>query len=135
MQIIKKTVLPVLLSTIWISLSEFLRNEFILKNYWVDHYRSLGLEFASEPINGMVWGLWSLTFSIVLFILLKRFNLKESFVLGWTIGFVLMWLVVGNMQVLPFELLYFAIPASLLEVIVALLIIKKITKAGVSGKS
>jgi hypothetical protein len=53
---IKKTFLPVLLATIWISISEFVRNEFLLKAYWTDHYESMGLVFPSEPINGAVLG-------------------------------------------------------------------------------
>lgn len=124
----KNTILPILLSTTWVSISEFVRNEFLLKNYWTEHYEDLGMTFASEPINGAVWGIWALTFSIVLFVLIKRFSLTETFILGWVIGFVLMWLVVGNMQVLPFDILFFAIPASLLEVFLAALIIKKLSK-------
>jgi hypothetical protein len=38
-----------------------------------------------------------------------------------------MWLVVGNMGVLPFGILYFAIPLSLLEVFLATLIIVKLS--------
>lgn len=124
----KNTILPILLSTTWVSISEFVRNEFLLKNYWTEHYEDLGMTFASEPINGAVWGIWALTFSIVLFVLIKRFSLTETFILGWVIGFVLMWLLVGNMQVLPFDILFFAIPASLLEVFLAALIIKKLSK-------
>ena len=124
----KNTILPILLSTIWISISEFVRNEFLLKEYWTEHYEQLGLTFASEPINGAVWGIWALTFSIVLFLLLKRFSLSETLILGWIIGFVLMWLVVGNMQVLPFGILFFAIPASILEVFLAAFIMSKLSK-------
>lgn len=40
-------------------------------------------------------------------------------------GFVLMWLVIGNMAVLPFGILPVAIPLSALEVIVAAFIIFK----------
>ena len=64
MKTVKQTILPILLATIWISISEFARNEFLLKSYWKDHYQSLGLVFPSEPINGAAWGLWSLCFAI-----------------------------------------------------------------------
>lgn len=123
----KKNIIAVLLATIWISISEFIRNEFLFKSYWVDHYDAMGLTFPSEPINGAVWGIWSLCFAVLLFILLKRFSLKETIAIGWFAGFILMWLVTGNMGVLPFGLLAFAIPLSILEVWVAGLIIKKLT--------
>lgn len=60
MNMLKKTFLPVLLSTNWISISEFLRNEVLFKSYWTEHYAGLGMPFPSEPINGAIWGLWSL---------------------------------------------------------------------------
>ena len=127
MEIIKKTILPILLTTIWISVSEFMRNEFLLKSYWTEHYENLGLVFPSEPINGAIWGLWSLCFATVIFIISKKFTLLQTALISWFLGFVLMWLVVGNMNVLPFGILPFAIPLSLLEAFLASLIIKKLS--------
>ncbi len=122
---IKKTVLPVLLATIWISISEFVRNEFLLKTYWTDHYQQLGLVFPAEPVNGAIWGLWSLLFAIAIYIISKKFTLIESTLFSWFIGFVLMWVVLGNLHVLPWAILYLAIPLSLLETFLASYIIKK----------
>jgi hypothetical protein len=122
----KNTILPVLASGIWISISEFVRNEFILKSFWLEHYQSMGLQFPGEPINGAIWGLWSMVYAIVIFILSKRFNLLESFGLSWIIGFVMMWLVIGNLGVLPFGLLFIAIPLSLLESYLACFNVKKL---------
>jgi len=123
----KKAVLPILLSTIWISISEFARNEFIVKSYWTSHYEKLGLVFPSEPINGAVWGIWSLCFAISIFIIAKKFSLIQTTFLSWFVGFVLMWVVTWNMGVLPTGLLLFAVPLSILESFVASLIIKKIS--------
>lgn len=122
----KKAILPILLSTIWISISEFVRNELLFKSYWVDHYNSLGLVFPSEPINGAMWGVWSLAFAISIYIVSKKFSLLQTFLLMWVVGFVMMWIVIGNMGVLPFSLLLFAVPLSLLEVFLAVLIVKKL---------
>ncbi len=49
-------------------------------------------------------------------------------------AFVMMWLVIGNLSVLPYGLLVYAIPLSILESFIATLIIntfkiKEITKA------
>jgi len=123
----KKTILPILLATIWISISEFVRNQFLLNEFWVNHYKMLGLTFPSEPINGAIWGVWSLCFAIVIFIIAKKFNLIETTLFSWFIGFVLMWLVIGNLNVLPFGILYLAIPLSILESFVATFIIKKLS--------
>ena len=127
MKLLKKYLFPILLSTIWISVSEFARNEFLVKSYWVDHYQKLGLVFPSDPINGALWGLWSLLFAISIFIFSRRFNLIETTFLSWFVGFVLMWVVIGNMGVLPVGILFIAVPLSLLESFVAVFIIKKLS--------
>ncbi len=123
----KKTILPILLATIWISISEFVRNTFLLHNYWTEHYQSLGLTFPEQPINGAVWGVWSLCFAIGIYIISRKFSLMETTFLSWFVGFVFMWLVVGNMGVLPFGILPIAIPLSLLEAFLATFIIFKLS--------
>ena len=124
----KKTILPIFLVTIWISLSEFVRNELLFKSYWIDHYQKLGLVFPSEPINGAMWGLWSLLFAIAIYFISKKFSLIQTTLLAWLVGFVLMWVVIGNLGVLPYGLLLFAIPLSLLESFVAAYIMKRLMK-------
>jgi hypothetical protein len=123
---LKKTIIPILLATIWISISEFVRNEFLVNSYWVHHYGQLGLVFPSEPINGAVWGIWSLLFAISIFLIAKKFSLIETTLLSWLVGFVLMWVVIGNLNVLPYGILIYAIPLSLLETFVATFIINKL---------
>ena len=123
----KKTVLPILLATIWISVSEFVRNEFIAKSYWTGHYEKLNLVFPAEPINGAIWGVWSLLFAIAIFIISKKFSLLQTTFLSWFVGFVMMWVVAWNLGVLPVGILIIAVPLSLLEAFVASFIIKKLS--------
>lgn len=120
--------MPILLSTIWISVSEFVRNEFILKSYWIEHYSNLGLTFPSKPVNGAIWGIWSLVYAITIFIISKKFSLIQTTLISWLFGFVMMWLVIGNMNVLPYEILWFATPLSFLEAFIASLICKNLFK-------
>jgi len=124
MKLIKGTILPILVATIWISLSEFVRNEFFLKTFWVQHYANLGFVFPSKPINGAFWGLWSLFFAVTVFILAKKFSLVQTTILSWFAAFVMMWVAIGNLGVLPYGLLVYAIPLSILESFVASLIVK-----------
>jgi hypothetical protein len=120
---IKKTVLPILLAAVWISISEFVRNTFILHRYWTEHYQNSGLTFPELPVNGVVWGIWSLCFSAAIFIFSKKYTMVQTTFLSWFVGFVFMWLVIGNLGVLPFGILPFAIPLSLLEAFLATYII------------
>ena len=128
MKYLKKTISPVLLATIWISVSEFVRNELLVKTYWTDHYNNLGLVFPSEPINGAAWGIWSSLFAIAIYIISQKFSLIQTTFLSWFMGFVLMWVVVWNMNVLPDGILIIAGPLSVFEAFVATFIIKKLSE-------
>lgn len=126
MKTLKKTIFPVLLATVWISISEFVRNEFLFKSYWTDHYANLDLVFPDEPVNGAVWGLWSLLFAIFIFVLNKKFSLAGTTLVAWFVAFVLMWVATWNLGVFPLNILWFAVPLSLLEAFVAAWMIRKL---------
>jgi hypothetical protein len=128
---LKKVIFPILSATVWMSISEFARNQLILKSYWIGKYKSLGLTFPSELINGAVWGLWSFLFAITIFVISKKFSLLHTTLLSWFVGFVLMWTVTWNLGVLPNGILFIAAPLSLLESFLASFIIKKLTKTAV----
>ena len=117
----------IIAATAWVAVSEFARNELVFKSSWVDHYASLGLDFPDAPINGAVWGIWSLVFAALVWVISRRFRLVETAAIAWVAGFVLMWLVVGNLAVLPFRLLWFAVPLSILEAGVATLIVRRLS--------
>lgn len=119
MKFLRTTVLPVLLTTTWISLSEFVRNQFLLKSYWTRHYAELGLVFPARPVNGALWGLWSLLFAVAVFIISRRFSFLHTALVSWFVGFALMWVVIGNLGVFPVGLLWAAVPLSLVEAFLA----------------
>jgi hypothetical protein len=64
---------------------------------------------------------------MAIFIISKKFSLVQTALISWFVGFVMMWIVIGNLGVLPFGLLPYAIPLSLIESFVAAWIIKKLT--------
>src|SRR5208283_1296731 len=101
---LKKTIVPVLTSTIWISISEFVRNEVLFKSVWVKHYYELGLTFPSEPVNGAVWGIWSMLFAVAIFFIAQKFTTIQTTFLSWFMAFVMMWVTVGNLGVLPYPI-------------------------------
>jgi len=126
MYLIKRLVLPIFLAAIWICLSEFFRNQFLCLPLWLDHYKHLGLSFPQSPLNGAIWGVWSICFAIGIYAISRKYNWIQTGLLAWLFAFVLMWLSLGNLSVLPYKLLYYAIPLSLVEAFVASLIIDKV---------
>lgn len=128
MKWLKVNVLPVAVATIWITISEFLRNQVLLKYFWTGHYGRIGLIFPSEPVNGALWVFWSLLFAISIFIMLKKFTVIQTTLLAWLTGFAMMWVVTYNLGVLPTGIFYLAVPLSFLEAVIAALILRKMGK-------
>ncbi len=122
----KKAFFAILLSSVWVSGSEFLRNELLFKSYWLDHFSGLGLIFPSDLINGAIWGIWSIFMASMIFIFSRKFSLWKTTAISWISFFIMMWLVIGNLGVLPWRLLWIAVPWSILEVILATFISMKV---------
>lgn len=122
----KKFLLAVLLAGIWVNISEFVRNELLIKNLWLDGFKQLGLNFPSAPVNGAVWGTWAFILVTVLAVLTTKFDALKSTLIAWVLGFVLFWLAFWNLGFLPRGLLVWAVPWSFIEVYIAALICKKI---------
>jgi hypothetical protein len=126
--IMKRMVLAALAAGIWINVSEFVRNELLFKHHWVAQYEALGLEFPSTPVNGALWALWGFIFAACIVTVRRRTTCAGTIALCWTLGFVLMWIVIGNLNVLPVALLPIAVPWSLAEVVLAVVLAQWIMK-------
>lgn len=124
-----KTLLAIFLATAWISVSEFFRNQFLLAGEWTSHYAQIGLVFPAKPVNGAVWGIWALVFASLIHAVGKKCSLVETTAFAWVSGFVMMWLVIGNLGVLPFGILVWAIPLSMIESFGAAWIVKRFNSA------
>lgn len=122
----KKKILSIIIAWTWITTSEFIRNEIIFKEYWVNKFNSIGLKFETLPINGILWVVWSFGLAYLIYKLMQKFSFKETIFLAWLPSFMMMWITVYNLQVLPLKILIFAIPLSLIEIFIALIIIKKL---------
>lgn len=126
---VTRPIWAILTTGLWLNTSLFLRNEILFKHLWVEHYRSLGLEFPSTALNGLVWLTWGFLFSGCIVVIQRRFGFWGAVLLSWTMGFVLMEIPVANLGVMPFALLPVAIPWSLAEVAVAVVIARVMTGA------
>ena len=125
-----RNIMAVILTGIWVNASEFFRNEVLLKTYWIDHYRSLGMTFPSEPLNGMIWVAWGFLFAIAIYVISRKFNLIQTTLISWFMAFVLMWVVTWNLNVLPSAILIYAVPLSLLEAFIGSYICIKMSPNG-----
>jgi hypothetical protein len=121
----KNPIFKIILAGLWITISEFLRNEILFKSYWINHFSARGMQFTTTSLNGVLWMLWSFILAFVIYRMLQRLCFWEVFGLSWLSAFLMMWIVIFNLQVLPVKLLIFAVPLSMLEIVLAEVILRK----------
>jgi hypothetical protein len=124
-----KTILPILLTGIWINVSETIRWIFLVKSQWIEHYQKMNLVFPTEPVNGMTWMIWGFLLAISIFIISRKFNLIQTTLISWFLAFIMLWMVLWNIAVFPINIIWIVVPLSLLEVFVGTLICRKISPA------
>jgi len=129
MKIFKQIILPILIIGIWINISETIRWIFLVEPYWIEQYQKLNITFPDEPVNMIVWMIWGFCFATAMYILSKKFNLFQTTIFSWFGAFVMMWLIVWNVGVLPTGMLWFNIPLSLLETFIGAFICTKFFKS------
>jgi len=125
MKIFKQVVIPILITGIWINISETIRWIFLIEPYWVEQYEKLNITFPNEKINMIVWMIWGFLFAITIFILSKKYSLFQTTIFSWFVAFVMMWVIVWNIGILPTGMLWFNVPLSLLETFIGTYICKR----------
>lgn len=124
---LKKTLLPILLTEIWINLSETIRWVFLIKSYWIEHYEKLGLVYSEKPINLIIWMIWGFLLATLIFILTKKFTVFHTTLLVWFSVFIMMWIVVWNIGILPVDMLWYNAPISFVEIFIGAMICRKLS--------
>ena len=127
---LKRTILAILVTGIWINVSETIRWMAVIESHWIERYQELNLVFPNETINMIAWMIWGFLFATAIFILSRKFNLLQTTFLSWFMAFAMMWVVVWNVGVLPTGMLWLNIPLSLLEAFVGAFICIRFFKAG-----
>lgn len=124
----KRIIISILITGIWINLSESIRWIFLIKPFWIEKYQELNIAFPDENVNMIAWMIWGFFYAATIFILSKKFNLLQTTFLSWFIAFAMMWIVVWNVGILPTGMLWFNIPLSLIETFIGAFICIKYFK-------
>lgn len=124
----RRPVLAVALAGVWVNLCEFARNQVLFSPQWQGHYRDMGLVFPAQPVNAVLWMIWAFMFAGAAFAISRRFGLWQTTFLAWFMGFVMMWVAIWNLSVLPPGILPIAVPFSFIEALGAAFICRKLAK-------
>ena len=126
--IVRNSFISVVSAGIWINLCEFIRNELLFKYKWVEHFASMGLVFPSETLNNVMWVIWGFSIAFLVWLISRRFSIAATFGIVWFACIFLMWIVTWNLSVLPLNVLWWALPLSMVEVYGAVLITRFLSK-------
>ena len=122
MAIKAKTGWQVLLVAIWINFSGSVRWMLFARPRFEALYKGMGLEYPHTPLINILWVLWGVLAAVLVVFLSKKFTSLHTMVLSWLVVFAMTWIVLWNSAVLPLDLLWIAVPWSLFEIFVAVLI-------------
>jgi uncharacterized membrane protein len=125
MAIKAKTGWQVLLVAIWINFSGTVRWMLFAKKKFDALYKGRGLDFPNALANNILWILWGVLAAVLVVSLSKKFSMLHTFSLSYLAAFAMHWIVLWNAAVLPLDLLWIAVPWSLVEVFIAALIANK----------
>ena len=124
----EKTILPIILIGLWINISITIGWMLILEGYWIEKYQSLNLVFPTGLINNITWMIWGFMLATIIFIISKKFSLWQTTFLAWFVAFIMMWVIVWNVGILPTGMLLFNIPNTLFITFIGALICKRVAK-------
>ncbi len=120
--------LAVVVAGFWVGMCEFVRNQLLLLPQWQTHYRNMGLAFPSQPVNAMLWVVWSFLLAGTAFAISRRFGLWQTTFIAWAMAFVMMWVVIWNLSVLPVGIMPIAVPFSFIEALGAAFLCRRLAR-------
>jgi hypothetical protein len=125
-----RSVRQILVVALWINLSETVRRLLFAKPSVDAHFQAMGLTLPNQPANNLLWMLWGAMLAVLVVVLAEKLSLAHTAVLSWVVTYVMTWIVLWNFACLPLDLLWVAVPWTLLHSFVAALIAKKLQGGG-----
>jgi len=124
MENLKKAIWKILLVSIWINIFETLRWMLFAKPEIDMHFKAANLVLPNEPINNLLWLIWGIIIAVMIFIVSKKFKVLQTTFIVWITVYVMHWIALWNMAVLPLNILWLAVPLTFINVLVGALISK-----------
>jgi len=121
----KKAIWQILLVSLWINIFETLRWMLFARPYIDMHFKAANLVLPNEPVNNILWLIWGIIIAVMIFIISKKFKVLQTTFIVWITVYVMHWIALWNMAVLPINILWLAVPLTFINVLVGALICTK----------
>jgi len=120
----KKAIWQIIIVSIWINIAETLRWVFFTKDYFIKHYQNMHLVLPFGPLYLVLWLIWGILLSVMIFIISKKFTILQTTFIIWLMAFFMVWITLFNMNALPVSILWLVVPLSFISILVGVLISK-----------
>jgi hypothetical protein len=120
----KKAIWQIIIVSIWINIAETLRWVFFTKDYFIKHYQDMNLVLPFGPLYLVLWLIWGILLSVMIFIISKKFTILQTTFIIWLMAFFMVWITLFNMNALPVSILWLVVPLSFISILVGVLISK-----------
>jgi hypothetical protein len=117
-----KAIWQIFLVSIWINIFETLRWMLFAKPEIDMHFKAANIVLPNEPINNLLWLIWGIIIAVMIFIVSKKFKVLQTTFIVWITVYVMNWIALWNMAVLPINILWLAVPLTFINVLAGALI-------------
>jgi hypothetical protein len=86
------------------------------------YFKEANLVLPNEPINNILWMVWGIIIAVMIFIISNKFKVLQTTFIVWIAVYVMHWIALWNMAVLPINILWLAVPLTFINVLIGVLI-------------
>ncbi len=118
------TIWQIIIISIWINLAETLRWILFAKPYFINHFQNRNIEPPGGPLYLIIWIVWGILLSLIIFIISKKFSLLKSTLIIWFAVFSGIWIMLFNLKVITIPILLILMSFCFMEIFIGTLISK-----------
>ena len=123
-----KTIWLVIIIIIWINIAETLRWVLFEKPYFIKHFINRNIEPPGGPLYIIIWFVWGILISVIIFNISKKFSLLKSTLIIWFTIFSGIWIMLFNLKVITISILLILMSFCFIEILIGVLISKHFYK-------
>ena len=119
-----KTIWLVIIISIWINIAETLRWILFAKPYFIKHFINRNIEPPGGALYLIIWFVWGILISVIIFFISKKFSLLKSTLIIWFAVFSGIWIMLFNLNVITVPILLILMSFCFVEILIGVLISK-----------
>lgn len=119
-----KMIWQIIIISIWINVAETVRWILFAKPYFLRHFQNMNIEPPGGPLYLIIWIVWGVFLSIIIFIISKKYSLLKTSGIIWFTAYSGIWIMLFNLSVVTIPILLVIMSFCFIEIFIGTLISK-----------